>query len=238
MPRPKTDDFWRESAMTKFAQKEGVSVAQVHRELKADAEEMEKSDDLESRAMASTVPSERTIGRIKAEEWGRLEEADRAQYREFYWPESMEGGDLPWEASESALELLFFLDQLGFRPRPPLRFVTWFWRVSTAAPNMLMKLRVLAAMWLAVKEVGYKPGPSRLDTNRGLEMYLAYFGEPSERRRDLYYEALNRNDAPIAGAPGRLSLGGVGTMFQLRYALLTGITPNFAPGKERELANE
>ena len=55
------------------------------------------------------MPAARTISRIRKDEWPLVEEKDRARYRTFYWPESTERGDLPWEASAAALELMGYL---------------------------------------------------------------------------------------------------------------------------------
>ena len=238
MPRPRTDEYWRELAKTKFAQNEGVTVAQVRRELEAHAEKMEKSDDPKVRAMASTLPSERTIARIRAEEWATLGEPERAQYREFFWPESMERGDLPWEASESALELLFFLDQHDFRTRPPVRFVTWYWRVSMAVPDALVYLRAQAAMWFAVNEAGYELDSPRPDEVRGMEWYLVYLSEQREERRELYREALTRCDSPLQAAPRYMSLDEGRSVFASETPHWMGLIHSFFWDRFWELRSE
>ena len=61
-------------------------------------------------------------------------------------------GDLPWEASEAALELLAYVDHRrgGAGERPSVRFVRWFWRVSQARPGAGTMLRVKLAEVLTI----------------------------------------------------------------------------------------
>lgn len=95
------------------------------------------------------LPSERTIGRIKK----KLTPTELMEYKTFHWPQSMESGSLPWEASAAAFELLRakkpskaapFLDDGLFHTtyftrrllgRPTVRQVRWFWRVTQAMPR-------------------------------------------------------------------------------------------------------
>ena len=103
-------------------------------------------------------PSEATIRRILRREWDTMSARAQKRYLYFRWPESMERGDLPWEYSEAAIELLrwsvtkedsiepMFLQQslkhrtMKHRPindeeRPSNKDVEWFWRVTQAMPN-------------------------------------------------------------------------------------------------------
>ena len=89
----------------------------------------------EERELAERVPSQRTISRIRKEEWPQLGEKDRARYGLFYWPESMEHGALRWEASEAALELLRQGEKLlNSAWQPSIKAVQFFWHVTQAAP--------------------------------------------------------------------------------------------------------
>lgn len=85
-----------------------------------------------------------------------------------YWPESMECGDLPWEASEVALELLAALRGAG---RPSIGLAKWFWRVKVAAPGCSFDDRYRCAAWLSAWErIGGRP----IEGVRGIEWYLAF----------------------------------------------------------------
>jgi hypothetical protein len=111
----------------------------------------------ETQGLASDYPSERTIQRIKDD----ITPEEIIEYRSFHWPESMGRSGLPWEASESALELLEvhreanpfmrylesqaelpFADNgrqpLGMRwgHRPTVRLARWYWRVTQAARDL------------------------------------------------------------------------------------------------------
>lgn len=87
------------------------------------------------------LPAARTIARYR-EMFRELPEQERLLYAEFAWPESMESGALPWEASRAALDLLVFL---GVEFTPTNRDVLWFWRVTLAAPAMPIKDRAAMA---------------------------------------------------------------------------------------------
>jgi hypothetical protein len=168
--------------------------------LKDKALELEQGDP-ENRWLAKEYPSERTISRIKATEWPGMSETEQAEYRTFYWPESMERGDLPWEASATALELMHRLDaaQSGLTERPPNRFVKWFWRVSQALPpvseappGVLEDVRVLAAGLLTLKELGGEPVSMPM-----VEWWLAYRPWEGKEQERLYREATRRKEKPI-----------------------------------------
>jgi len=83
------------------------------------------------------APSERSVSRV-LQTFRTMTSEERAPYREFLWPISMERGDVPWEAAPAVFELLRYLHGhiLGFPGRRPLtRSVQWFWRVTQAAPE-------------------------------------------------------------------------------------------------------
>jgi hypothetical protein len=149
-------------------------------------------------SVPADYPSPRTIQRIKED----LTTDELIEYQRFSWPESMVQGGLPWEASSAGLELLAFLDVIGVRHRPPVRFVRWFWRVTQAAPNARKDLRVSAAADLARKEALGEP------FDRGIEWWMAYMQFPNdEERSNLYKKAHSRplNDSPIPKMPTHLT---------------------------------
>lgn len=110
-------------------------------------------------------PKERWVGKyLKGLNEDSKWPQEEREYREFYWPESMEQDALPWEASAAALELSRYF-HLGNRGRPSIRLVKWFWRVTLAAPGAPVWDREDAASRLTVKEGG---ALQLLDDIRGL----------------------------------------------------------------------
>ena len=119
----------------------------------------------------SKPPSERTISRITEKQIMRPP-PERAQYRFFSWPESMEQNILPWEVSALALEVLYLLDAQKFEGRPPVRLVEWYWRVSQAAPDAHPLTRLHLARLLVMRDASGDSGPP--DECRSVEWGLAY----------------------------------------------------------------
>lgn len=177
-----TSIFWTERIKSTKANNPKWGAKRIERQLLAEGERWGRTG----------VPSDRTVGRILKRVWEGLSEEERAPYRSFYWPESMERGDLPWEASESALELLSYFDSGGkLRARPPIRFVKWFWRVSQAGPGGDIAGRVASAVVLTLNEL-----TGRLPV-RGVEWRLAYRPWAGRNHRDSYIEAMCRAENPI-----------------------------------------
>lgn len=144
--------------------------------------------------------SERWVGGILRNVWAMMKEDQLREYRHFYWPESMKRGDLPWEASAAALELLMFLDYNGVRARPSVLLVKWYWRVRAASPDMSRGVSFDIAVGLTRQEEnGEPPGL------RGAEWHMAYHhvpqvegrDDPLEERKKRYREARDREDDPI-----------------------------------------
>ena len=115
-------------------------------------------------------PSEATIGRVLKNEWSKMEPEEKNNYREVYWPESMEAEYLPWYMSRSALELLKLSrsepvdyndasggkeTNRGYWKRPSVNDVKWFWRVTESLPGHLMPLQYeelnVKARWLVAR---------------------------------------------------------------------------------------
>lgn len=211
----KTEDFWVERILSLKGQNERWGAGRIHGELKKEALKDGWSFDV----------SPRTVSRILDREWKPKTEAEKAQYRLVHWPESMGTPDLPWGTSAATLELLAFLDVIGVRQRPPVRFAKWFWRTRCAAPRARKDLRVVAAADLARKEALGAP------VERGIEWWLAYMQiEDDEQRRKLYEEARNRSpeDDPIPNFPNQLQAStkdaaDLGFWMELLYALGFGI---------------
>ena len=204
MARPRTAQFWREVIKTKFAQNGKISVSQIHREIVEQARELEDSGDSQLHELSKEVPSLRTIARIKSDDWNQLSDEQKSEYGEFHWPETMERKDLPWEASASALELLYYLDENMLKGRPPVRFVRWFWRASLAAPYASTEERFQSAFWLSVEE-----GSEERSSLRILDLRLAYKNQESLKGADLYTKATSREINPLPPLPDHLDAKGM-----------------------------
>jgi hypothetical protein len=150
-------------------------------------------------------PSPRTVGRILREDWDRLSESDKAQYRPFRWPESMQSEllDLPWEATPVALEALADFYTRTKR-RPHNRLVKWLWRVTLAVPDQEYSDRLTVAVRLASCEtLGLMDQYSHV-----WEWFLAYAPWRSENARDAYEKAISMANDPAApwGGPSWFGL--------------------------------
>lgn len=159
MPQPPILDYWKERVYSEVAlmeQRGGrVSDKAIETRLKEHADELWQKPDSYSRELSKKVPSPRSIGRIRKEDWEPKAESDKARYRLFYWPESIERGDIGWEESAAGLELLRLLDENVPDPeyrRPDNRLVKWFWRVSQAAPRASMGRQYVVAHLLWLRE--------------------------------------------------------------------------------------
>lgn len=77
------------------------------------------------------VPSTSTIGRVVRDDWAKLKESERKDYRLVRWPETFRDGALPWQTAPAVFELLRYLTN----ERPTVRLARWYWWLS--APLML-----------------------------------------------------------------------------------------------------
>jgi hypothetical protein len=125
MPRPKTPDEL-EQLIAKLAEENPKRSAQ---EMLMVLRKRAKQEGIQAQ-----IPSARTIMRLKKKALGE-EEEKRLQRRPFSWPESFLAGALPWEASNTCLELLGFYRLHGNAGRPTNAEALWFWRASIATPD-------------------------------------------------------------------------------------------------------
>jgi hypothetical protein len=177
MPRPRTDATYVEQIATLAA--EGHKPPAIFRAVQEAAERAGRDD----------YPSERTIRRIY--EARKLEPMQtQREAALFRWPQSMEEGALPWEASRAALDLLRHMDERGFG-RPTVRLVKWYWRVVMAAPQIKTEDAYAGAAFLSTREfAAAQQGDTALGTEAG-EWLLAY--EPwRSRTHRLAYEQWKR----------------------------------------------
>lgn len=183
MGRPKTEAHWEEMIrrLTENDQKLGPLAIRARLGLAVrEAGKTRPGAEVE----AGRIPSLRTIGRIQQDFRG-WKEADRWRYREFRWPESMEEGLLPWEASQPGLELLWYVHET-YKKRPLIGFVHWFWRVSQAAEDAPLQERFFAALAMYGREVF---GAAYESSVRFHERKLAYGPWRSTEARDAMREA-------------------------------------------------
>ena len=199
MPNIRIPDYWRQQVKYILAENQRISISDILHLLDAKAELFQKSDEATERTLSNNVPSPRTISRVR-DEWRAMEQSERVQYQQFFWPESMQGGALPWEASSAGLELLLFLDSNGVRERPPIRLVMWYWRVIQASRDMSR-----AQSFSIAAELTRQEGNGQAPGNPGAEWLMAYNqigrseddDDPLAERKRRYREAKDREDSPI-----------------------------------------
>jgi hypothetical protein len=168
MPQPKVPDYWRDRVKGLLAEHDGrISDRKMYQVLKEESRELRKSSNNKMRALADSYPSTRTIGRIRSDEYVPMAEEEKAKYRLFHWPQSLERGDLPETAGAAGLELLAYAHTLG-AGRPFNRVVEAFWRVSQAAPKEPIHGRLAIALDIVSYRLQGREIPA------GLEWWLAY----------------------------------------------------------------
>jgi hypothetical protein len=194
MPRPKVDQDWVTVIYTLKANEPKLGARAILTKLQKARKDA---------GISEKCPGLRTVGRY-LKEWPGLPEEERRLYRDLYWPESFERGDLPWEASAAALELiqvwgggprLLMISPEARRhltpsARPSVRLARWFWHVTQAAPGAPAFERRHVAGWLAAAEaVGS-------DVRRVAEDWLWYAPWRSEEAQAAYEKALADGTIP------------------------------------------
>lgn len=184
MGRAPIIQYWVDAVRVLVLNEDPIPSAPViHSRLSEWASETERTD---------KPPSVRKIVDLVNEAKG-LADSKARPYRLFRWPESMESGALPWEASSVCLELLSYYEQHG-HGRPPVRLARWYWYVSqiieedagSASSSWMVEppfYRVMAASRLAALEALGPFAPQ--DEIRALEHWLAYvpWRSPDASRR-------------------------------------------------------
>ena len=168
--RRKTNDFWRYEVM-------GLTVSNDDRGVRFGPDSVLSSLQVTHADLAEgerfyygAPPSKASIGRIQHEARG-LSKGEQEKYLSFFWPESMENGLLPWEASSPLLHLLQQDLCLGVRPQIPV--CRWYWRLYQIAPDAPHKDLEDSARKLATWEM---QGPIPDEKLRGVEGWLAFRG--------------------------------------------------------------
>jgi hypothetical protein len=139
----------------------------------------------------------RTVSRL-LQDWLELNDEERAKYGFFRWPEAMEQGHLPWEASNAALELLggWYHGSWG---RPSIGLTYWFWRVTQAAPDAPFLVRSMAAKtleWAVVLRVGDPALTGTDNALRAVEWGLTYAPWGSPEHKERYVKATGEGKIP------------------------------------------
>lgn len=160
MPRGRTHFLYVERVAT--LAEEGERPAGIARRIKEEAERAGRGD----------YPSERTIRRLYDEHMEKPE-AVRRGAGAFHWPESMQSGLLPWEASHAALELLR-LRQMEGRGRPLIREAKWFWRIRSASSTVPVVQADFWAKVLAAHEFAVQTTTESATLEPSIEWMLAF----------------------------------------------------------------
>jgi hypothetical protein len=179
MPREPVDEFWRDQIKSIAANLKRMGPGPIRRLLR---------DDVGPRFGRTDIPSERTVSRI-LRRFRALPEEEKRPFREFVWPDSMEPGDVPWEASAAVLELLRFLQENeAVQPprRPLVRSVVWYWRITQAVPSAPVPVRWYWVTHLLTREI---PGATfrsevfewMIATGNGATGQRTWFGEDMTR---------------------------------------------------------
>ena len=144
----KTNDFWRNKAM-------GLTVSNDDKGVRFGPDSVLSSLQVTHAGLTEgerfyygAPPSKASIGRIQHEA-RQLSKDEQEKYLDFFWPESMENGLLPWEASGPLLHLL--QQDLCFGVRPQIPVCRWYWKlyqIALDAPhNHLEDLARMLATW-------------------------------------------------------------------------------------------
>ena len=127
MPTPKLHPTYINEIEYYVSENKKVPAVWIHDQLKKLRENISPEDDLPEAPALRTV--QRYVRKLKNPE----EQARLADEKLFRFPESMENGWIPWEATRDCLDLLrWCLD--NNHGRPIIRLAKWYWRVCLADP--------------------------------------------------------------------------------------------------------
>jgi hypothetical protein len=144
MVRERLDQYWIDRMYSIFENEPRLPDREVATRLQQEGEKLGRDD----------YPALRTVNKYHKKYIDEVDPEIKEGYREFRWPESMEQGALPWEASAAVLELLairehrdefpkFLMAQgdKSFRAvpimgRPSIRLARWYWHITQAAPDL------------------------------------------------------------------------------------------------------
>jgi hypothetical protein len=136
--RARIDAHWQQRVKSIVENYSDWSAKRIENLLKHEAERLERRD----------WPRERTIRRMRQRHLDSPDDV-RSKYRFFRWPDSMERGELPWEAAPFAFEVIRTGDSEVL-----MSHMKWLWRVELAIGDAPFPLRRQFAMLLAAREAG------------------------------------------------------------------------------------
>ena len=196
MPQRPVPTYWKDRVKFLLSESRGrLTTKDVWRRLQTEVVLLEKTKRTDTLGLATKCPSERSISRIRKEEWEGLTDVEKAEHKLFFWPEAMEIGLLPWEASTACLEMLYLcVDAESGRllRRPSVRQARAYWRLTLAAPDLQAGVRLaLAAIWAASDTLDWD---RHADKRRDLEAFLAHAEWRSQARKETYSKAVDEGD--------------------------------------------
>ena len=182
MSRPRTDDEVRKKVWELVQTNPTISAGKIRISIRAQAKQA---------GIQLSLPTERTIARIKKDFLQKPQE-ERMPWRQTSWPETMELGGLPWEASRAMLDLVKYFHDNGWET-PTIRTAQWFWRVALAAPDLGVAERFSAAHDCSIIEASTEKIESPF---RGMELYLALSPWQSKKETAAYQKLVKSGDIP------------------------------------------
>jgi hypothetical protein len=148
--RPKLDPYWVGWLGLQFANRPDLKPPEISELAKVKAREVGRSD-----------PPARATTYKYFDLYQAMPEHIREGYRQFVWPDAMENGSLPWEASRVSLDLLDWAEKHSLTP-PTVAITEWFWRATLALPGTPLGLRLRVAVTLATHKEADRPIPADL----------------------------------------------------------------------------
>jgi hypothetical protein len=185
MARARTHSSWINCIRIELANNPGISGAEIRRKLR-NRQIIKKED-----TPTTQVPSDRAIRRIMAD-FKKAPESQQQSYRSFAWPESMEIGALPWEASRAVLDLMRLRSENNM-VRPLVVEAQWFWRVTQAMPDTPIEQRARWAIHLTLIE---KSESDKTKAVEDLQWQLAYQMWRSPEDANGYQQAIKEGRIP------------------------------------------
>lgn len=206
MPRPKVDAWYEAMAQVQFAL--GEKPRRVEEYLQAEAAKQVPP--------RNDFPSLKTVERWYTE-WRHLPPALKLRASLFEWPQAMEAGALPWEASEAALDLLAWRDAQGIG-RPTVRLAGWYWRVKQARPALPIEEAHQLAGSLSAWDFARATGRGAIRLPEGLDLYLASW---EHGRRDMLVTSGAGSEAVAELLRARIGDGGLQVIMETLHTLIS-----------------
>jgi hypothetical protein len=177
-----------------------ATIAKLAEEHDTAAEVWRQFEHLAAEKGWTDIPAERTVKR-RVGEFQKLPKIERSLNVRFKWPDSMQNGTVPWEASHEALGLLRWRDESGLG-RPTNREAIWYWRLWRASPSITAERASTMAALLSVVEFLEGAGGDVVERHlEPIEWQLAYEPWGNAANAEAYVGAVERAREPIAANP-------------------------------------